>query len=106
MDRTVRKDDDLRQRAKYWQERIRVRPKVVRIQKMSRKWASCSSAGTVTLAHDLNKQDKGFQDYVIVHELLHLKVPKHGRVFRALLTAHVPAWREIEEWRSTHKASR
>jgi predicted metal-dependent hydrolase len=34
------------------------------------------------------------QDYVIAHELLHMRHPNHGRVFHALLTAHIPAWRK------------
>ena len=42
---------------------------------------------------DLATQDGGFQDYVIVHELLHLRVGNHGRVFKALMSAHVPDWR-------------
>jgi predicted metal-dependent hydrolase len=31
-----------------------------------------------------------------VHELLHLKVPNHGRLFKALMTAHVPKWRAMD----------
>jgi predicted metal-dependent hydrolase len=64
---------------------------------MRRKWGSCSTRGTITLASDLVDQDRRFQDYVIVHELLHLRVPNHGRLFRALMTAHVPGWRRMEE---------
>src|SRR6266851_3684869 len=44
-----------------------------------------------TLAHltaDLCKQDPGFQDFVIAHELLHFRVPTHGRLFRALLSLY------------------
>jgi predicted metal-dependent hydrolase len=47
-------------------------------------------------AEDLVEQEAGFQDFVIVHELLHLRVPTHGRLFKALMTAHVPAWRQFE----------
>ena len=61
---------------------------------MTRKWGSCSTSGVITLALDLAKQDRRFQDYVIVHELLHLKVPNHGKVFKALMGLHLPAWRE------------
>jgi predicted metal-dependent hydrolase len=46
---------------------------------MTRKWGSCSTAGTITLAADLSDQAVGFQDFVIAHELLHLRVPNHGR---------------------------
>ena len=60
---------------------------------MSRKWGSCSSGGVVTLSADLARESRSLQDAVIVHELLHLKVRNHGRVFKALMTAHVPRWR-------------
>ena len=61
---------------------------------MTHKWGSCSTSGTVTLAADLLDQHTSFQDFVIVHELLHLRVPNHGRLFKALMTAHVPDWKE------------
>ena len=38
----------------------------------------------------------GSNNIVIAHELLHLRVPKHGKVFKALMTMYVPAWREME----------
>ena len=63
---------------------------------MTRKWGSCSTLGTVTLAADLADQHPGFQDFVIAHELLHLRVPNHGRLFKALMTAHVPAWKSYD----------
>ena len=62
---------------------------------MRRKWGSCSLKGTVTLAADLLHEDSSFQDYVIVHELLHLRVRDHGRLFKALMTTYVPGWRKI-----------
>ncbi|MGH7958708.1 MAG: M48 metallopeptidase family protein [Opitutaceae bacterium] len=58
------------------------------------KWASCSTRGRVCFARDLLDRSPHEQDYVIVHELLHLRHPNHERVFRALLTAHLPRWRE------------
>src|SRR6266852_4632752 len=52
-----------------------------------------------TLAHftaGLCEQDPGFQDFVIAHELLHLRVATHGPLFRALLSLHLPNWRAFE----------
>ncbi len=86
----------LRHRVEYWRRRLNVRLRRVRVQQMTRKWGSCSTSGTVTLAADLEDQDKGFQDFVIVHELLHLRVPNHGRLYKALMTAHVPDWKRHE----------
>ena len=94
----MRTDDERREairgRVEHWARRLNVRPRRVRIQPMTRKWGSCSTSGTVTLAADLADQHSSFQDFVIAHELLHLRVPNHGRLFRALLTAHLPDWRE------------
>lgn len=84
---------DLKRRVMAWAVKLKVNPKVVRVQEMRRKWGSCSSAGIVTLATDLIDQGVRFQDYVIVHELLHLRFPTHGRMFKALMTAHAPGWR-------------
>jgi predicted metal-dependent hydrolase len=63
---------------------------------MTRKWGSCSTRGTITLAADLIEQNLHFQDFVVAHELLHLRVPNHGRLFKALMTAHVPDWRSFD----------
>jgi predicted metal-dependent hydrolase len=91
----------LRERVESWTKRLALAPRLVRIQKMSRKWGSCSTTGTITLAEDVAALDKGWQDVVIVHELLHLRVRNHGRVFRALMSLHVPHWRGVELVRRT-----
>ena len=80
---------ELKRRTLGWATRLRVNPKVIRVQAMRSKWGSCSSAGTVTLASDLAVQDQRFQDYVIVHELLHFSVPNHGKLWKSLMRAHL-----------------
>jgi predicted metal-dependent hydrolase len=74
-------------------------PRVIRVQRMTRKWGSCSAAGTLSLALDLDHEEERFQNFVIVHELLHLKVSSHGRLFKALMTVHIPDLRELERVR-------
>lgn len=87
---------DLKRRAMTWAIKLKVNPRVVRVQNMRKKWGSCSSSGTITLAIDLLDRDERFQDYVIVHELLHLRYSTHGKVFKALMSAHVPYWRQFD----------
>jgi predicted metal-dependent hydrolase len=89
----------LKRRVDAWAVKLRVMPRVIRVQRMRWKWGSCSTAGTITLAIDLDDESEGFQDFVIVHELLHLKVRNHGRLFKALMTAHVPNWRSFDACR-------
>ena len=86
----------LKRRVDHWAAKLCVKPRLVRVQRMTRKWGSCSTAGTITLAADLAEQSSSFQDFVVAHELLHLRVPNHGRLFKALMTAYVPGWRSQE----------
>lgn len=91
----------LRSRVDRWARRLKVAPRVVRIQPMVRKWGSCSSSGTITLASDLIERSIEFQNFVIVHELLHMRIPNHGRLFKAVMSAHVPTWKTQSVIRST-----
>jgi len=84
----------IRNRVDFWAQRLSVRPRLVRVQRMNRKWGSCSTTGIITLAIDLADQEPGFQDFVIAHELLHLRVPNHGKLFKALMSVHVPDWKK------------
>ncbi len=80
----------MRERVASWARRLNVQPRQVRVQRMTRKWGSCSAAGVITLAD----QDLGFQDFVMVHELMHLRVPNHGKLFSSrarLANAHLSA---------------
>jgi len=78
-----------------WCARLKVAPSQVRIQKMNNKWASCSAKKRVSFSMDLLKERHGFQEYVIVHELLHLRVPNHGKLFRSLMSLYLPNWEDV-----------
>jgi len=81
------------QKVGQWSRRLKVQPRIIRVQRMTRKWGSCSTAGIITLALDLVDQDACFQDFVIAHELLHMRTPNHVKLFKALMSLHVPDWR-------------
>jgi len=104
MAKYLSEQDALKQRVARWAIKLRINPRLIRVQRMTRKWGSCSSAGTITLASDLAYESDNFQDFVVVHELLHLRVPNHGRLFKALMTVHVPRWRSLEVSRSNRLA--
>ncbi len=81
--------DLFRAEVRYWAERIGVEPREIHLRPMKRKWASCSSRGRLTFDTDLLRQPAEKRAEVIVHELLHLKVPNHGRLFKALLKSYL-----------------
>ncbi len=72
-----------------WAKRLGVTPKEIRLRPMKRKWGSCSTSGRLTFNVELLRQPARVRRRVIVEELLHLKVPNHGKLFRALLRAYL-----------------
>lgn len=95
-------DQPFKTKVHSWALRVRVKPTQVRIQKMTRKWASCSTRGWISFSYDLLLEPQPFQDYVVVHELLHLKVRNHGKLFKSLLSAYLPGWKKFSlECRAT-----
>ena len=72
-----------------WARRIGVEPREIHIRPMTSKWASGSSGGRLTFDTDLLRQSARHRAEVIVHELLHLKVPNHGKLFKSLLKAYL-----------------
>jgi predicted metal-dependent hydrolase len=86
--------ESVRGEVRRWAAKIGVVPKRVQIQRMTRKWASCSTSGRIYLSRDLLRESKAFREIVIVHELLHLSVPNHGKLFKSLMNAYLPNWEE------------
>ena len=81
--------DALRAEVAEWARRIRVQPRELHIRPMHRKWGSCSTRGRVTLNGELLSAPAELRREVIVEELLHLKVPNHGKLFRSLKRAYL-----------------
>jgi len=86
---------DFKRRVSSWAQKLRAYPKQVVVMEMSRKWASCSTRGRVCFARDIIRLPASLQNYIIIHELLHLKHPNHGKVFRSVLQANLPRWRTL-----------
>lgn len=72
-----------------WAQRMDVEPKEIHIRPMTRKWGSCSTIGRLTFNEELLGESPEFRRRVIVEELLHLKVPNHGKLFKALLKSYL-----------------
>jgi len=82
-------DNEFKQRVLAWAKIINVEPKEIHIRKMTKKWASCSSSGRLSFSKDLLDQALEFIDYVIVHELLHLRYPTHNKMFKLMLDIYL-----------------
>lgn len=69
----------------------------IHIQKMDKRWGSCSPQGRITLNLELIQAPKACIEYVVAHELCHLIHPDHTRKFFALLATVMPDWAHWKE---------
>lgn len=69
----------------------------LRIRRMKRRWGSCGKSGAILLNTELARAPVHCIDYVIVHELCHLRFPHHSKGFYRLLGLLVPDWKQRKE---------
>jgi predicted metal-dependent hydrolase len=80
---------------KKWEPRLGVNVRGYFLQRMKTRWGSCNhAAGHIRLNTELVKKPKDLLEYVIVHEMAHLREPNHGARFVAFLDHHYPTWRD------------
>lgn len=65
---------------------------VLSLRRMSSRWGSCSPKGRILMNTHAIKLPLSLVDYILMHELCHLRVPNHSRVFWRHLTDCMPDW--------------
>jgi len=81
--------DEFKKEVKKFADKIDIKVKSLKFRPMKNKWASCSTKGNLNFNLDLLKMDKSVGKYVIVHELLHFRVPNHGKLWKSLMQAYL-----------------
>jgi hypothetical protein len=90
------------ERAAHWAGRMGVAPARVAVSGAGTKWGSCDARGIVRFAWRLVMAPPSVIDYLIVHELAHMKVWGHRRAFWTLVEIHLPAYRAHRRWLADH----
>ncbi|WP_255558814.1 M48 family metallopeptidase [Horticoccus luteus] len=72
--------------------------KHVTVRNQRSRWGSCSSGGTISLNWRLVQTPDFVRDYIVFHELMHLREMNHSARFWARVEEVCPAWREAEHW--------
>ena len=83
----------LPQRVAYYSERMGLCPTKVRITGARTRFGSCSSQGHICFSWRLMQYPPEAIDYVVVHELAHLRYMNHGAEFYALIARYLPDWK-------------
>jgi predicted metal-dependent hydrolase len=82
--------------------RLGVSYRRVRIADQRTRWGSCSPGGTLSFSWRLALAPPQVLDYVVVHELCHLREANHGPRFWALVERLRPGYREPRGWLREH----
>jgi predicted metal-dependent hydrolase len=81
-----------------WEAHLGVNARNVLIQRMKTKWGSCNPAsGNIRLNTELAKKPVECLEYVLLHELAHLREPRHSPRFHDLLDQAMPQWRSVRQ---------
>lgn len=68
----------------------------IRLRTMRRQWGSCSPSGSINLNPHLIRAPRECVDYVLLHEICHIREHNHSKEFYALLDKVHPGWRPIK----------
>jgi predicted metal-dependent hydrolase len=76
----------------------------VTIRNQRSRWGSCSSSGAISLNWRLIQMPDRVRDYVLLHELMHLRQPNHSRRFWRLVADVCPDFQESRGWLRAHES--
>ena len=90
------------QRMQEWAARLGVTPQRLAIRDPRSRWGSCSSSGTLSFSWRLVMAPAEVSEYVVVHELCHLRRADHSPRFWALMDEALPDWKRPHAWLRRH----
>jgi predicted metal-dependent hydrolase len=88
----------LSKRVKFYSGIMNVKVKSIKIKNLSTIWGSCNSKGELSFNYLLIKTPIEEVDYVVVHELSHIKHLDHSKKFWNLVGSIIPDYKKRESW--------
>lgn len=88
----------IQERVNYYSQKVGREPASIKIMELGAHWASCTPKKYVNFHWKCVMAPKKIIDYLIVHELTHLKYPQHTRQFWDAVFSVMPNYKECEDW--------
>jgi len=82
------------QKVKYYANIMQIQPACVKINSAKKRYGSCSGTNSLNFSLYLMEKDERFIDYVVVHELAHIKHHNHSTDFYKLIEQYMPDYKE------------
>ena len=93
------------ERANHFAEEMGVEYDKIEVRNQRTKWGSCSTTGTLSLNWRLMMAPVDVLDYIVIHELAHLREQNHSEEFWSLVAEHDPEYTEHAEWLEENSTS-
>lgn len=87
----------LPERTAYWSDITGLKPSYVKITSAEKRYGSCNGKNGICYSYRVMAYPEKAIDYVIVHELAHIKHKNHGAEFYKLIEKYLPDYREREK---------
>ena len=91
-------------RVKFYSDRMGVDPAGVRVLELKNRWASCTPEGRLNFHWKCMMAPPTIIDYIVVHELAHLRYLNHTKAFWNQVDKVLPDYRERKQWLKVHGA--
>jgi predicted metal-dependent hydrolase len=95
-------ESDFSSRLERWSKQMGVAYRGFRVKDQKTRWGSCSSRGNINLNWRLIQAPDCAIDYVVVHELCHLREMNHSERFWSLVEAALPTYQQGRDWLRNH----
>lgn len=92
------------QRLEHYCQLTQLAPKALKVRQYKARWGSCTSRGEISLNYLLMMAPVWVIDYVIVHELCHLRHLNHSRAFWLLVEKYYPDVNKAKQWFKDNQA--
>lgn len=89
--------EELPRRVEYYSDKMGLYPTSVKITSAATRFGSCSGKNSICFSYRLMLYPPEAVDYVVVHELAHIKEKNHSARFYALVERYMPDYREREK---------
>ncbi len=96
--------EELPERVACFAKKFELKYSGVSIRNQKTRWGSCSSTGRISLNWRLMMTPPEVSDYIVIHELMHLKEMNHSHLFWGLVREACPNYKAHERWLNEHQS--
>lgn len=88
----------LRERFEFYKDKIPMQPQKIKVRQMTTRWGSCTPRGNIHINWNCIMSPQFVFDYILVHELVHLKYHRHNNDFWQSVSFILPDYEVAKDW--------